>query len=160
MRVRMQGSRAQMNASTEIKPFYAIIFGGDGDLSRRKIIPAFFYRWLDGQLNMDFKVLCISRSIKEEKKLKSKLRSFIKEAVDQNGQMGQVEEFFKRVHLVNLAKMTDKEFEKLAIIVNEHQEWQRVYYLSVPSSAFAEICGVLKSKELIRSNSKVVLEQP
>ena len=160
MRVRMQESKAQMNTSVEIKPFYAIIFGGDGDLSTRKIIPAFFYRWLDGQLDMDFKVLCISRSIKEEKKLKSKLRGFIKEAVDQNGQMGQVEEFFKKVHLVNLAKMTDKEFEKLAIIVSEHQDWQRVYYLSVPSSAFAEICGVLKSKKLIQPNSKVVLEKP
>ena len=40
-----------------------------------------FYRWLDGQLNMDFKILCISRSISEWV-LKSKLSDFIKKTIE------------------------------------------------------------------------------
>ena len=34
-----------------------VIFGGTGDLSFRKIFPAFFWRYLDGQLTDDFRLL-------------------------------------------------------------------------------------------------------
>ncbi len=47
----------------KIKPFYMVIFGGDGDLAKRKIIPALCHRFLDGQLNLPFEILVISRSI-------------------------------------------------------------------------------------------------
>jgi hypothetical protein len=33
------------------EPFNIVVFGGDGDLSIRKILPAIFHRDLDGQLN-------------------------------------------------------------------------------------------------------------
>jgi len=34
-----------------IKPFNAVIFGGNGDLALRKIYPAFFHRYFDNQIN-------------------------------------------------------------------------------------------------------------
>ena len=37
-------------STRQIKPFNAIIFGGDGDLSKRKIIPAFFNNDANGIL--------------------------------------------------------------------------------------------------------------
>ena len=145
--------------NTDIKPFYAVIFGGDGDLSCRKIIPALFYRWLDGQLNMDFKILCISRSISEDKVLKSKLSDFIKKTIEVEHE-NKVASFLERVQLVNLTKMTHHEFDKLSVELDNHVDWQRVYYLSVPSSAFSDICIALKEKGLIQADSKVVLEKP
>ena len=33
-----------------VDPFDIVIFGGTGDLSRRKLLPALFHRWLDGQI--------------------------------------------------------------------------------------------------------------
>jgi len=53
-------------STRQIKPFNAIIFGGDGDLSKRKIIPAFFNRFIDCQLNMSFKIICVSRKSDDE----------------------------------------------------------------------------------------------
>jgi glucose-6-phosphate 1-dehydrogenase len=143
-----------------IKPFYAIIFGGDGDLSKRKIIPAFFHRWLDGQLNMDFKIICVSRSIKEEKSLKIELKKFISRTTDSDDNQKSIDAFLKNVKLINLRNTSTNEFEKLRVIINSKKEWQRIYYLSVPSSAFAEICNVLNKQKLIQANSKVVLEKP
>jgi glucose-6-phosphate 1-dehydrogenase len=36
--------------TNDIKPFHAVIFGGDGDLALRKIYPALFQRYIAGQL--------------------------------------------------------------------------------------------------------------
>ena len=33
-----------------VEPFDIVIFGGTGDLSRRKLLPALYHRWLDGQI--------------------------------------------------------------------------------------------------------------
>ena len=38
-----------------------VIFGGTGDLALRKIFPAFFLRYLDGQLTDDFRLFATSR---------------------------------------------------------------------------------------------------
>ena len=44
----------------KINPFNIVIFGGDGDLSKRKIVPALFHRYAAKQLNVDFNIYCIS----------------------------------------------------------------------------------------------------
>lgn len=33
-----------------VEPFDIVIFGATGDLARRKLIPALFHRWCDGQI--------------------------------------------------------------------------------------------------------------
>ena len=38
-----------------------IIFGGTGDLATRKILPALFWRFLDGQINENFNIFVCSR---------------------------------------------------------------------------------------------------
>ena len=45
----------------KIKSFNLVIFGGDGDLSKRKILPALYQRFVDGQINTNFKIVCIRR---------------------------------------------------------------------------------------------------
>ena len=42
--------------------FDIIIFGGTGDLSRRKLLPALYHRWADGQIPEDAKIIGVSRS--------------------------------------------------------------------------------------------------
>lgn len=45
-----------------VEPFDIVIFGGTGDLSRRKLIPALFHRYLDGQIDKSCKIIGIARS--------------------------------------------------------------------------------------------------
>ena len=61
----------------KINPFNIVIFGGDGDLSKRKIVPALFHRFAAKQLNVDFNIYCISRSSNDEGQFKLVLREFI-----------------------------------------------------------------------------------
>ena len=45
-----------------VDPFDIVIFGGTGDLSRRKLLPALFHRYLDGQIHKSCKIIGVARS--------------------------------------------------------------------------------------------------
>ena len=64
-----------------IKPFNAVIFGGDGDLAVRKIYPALFHRFVDNQINCDFNIYSITRSIKKHDNFNSNLKTFIEKTI-------------------------------------------------------------------------------
>jgi glucose-6-phosphate 1-dehydrogenase len=42
--------------------FDIVIFGGTGDLSRRKLLPALYHRWADGQIPENSRIIGVSRS--------------------------------------------------------------------------------------------------
>ena len=44
-----------------VEPFDFVIFGGTGDLSKRKLLPALFLRDLDGQLPSESRIIGVSR---------------------------------------------------------------------------------------------------
>jgi len=45
-----------------VDPFDIVIFGGTGDLTRRKLLPALFHRYLDGQIDKSCKIIGVARS--------------------------------------------------------------------------------------------------
>ena len=65
-----------------IKPFNAIIFGGDGDLALRKIYPAFFHRFIDKQLNVDYNIYAVTRQSKNDSAFYETLKKFIEESIE------------------------------------------------------------------------------
>ena len=64
----MNANNKKTNYSTErFQSFNIVVFGGDGDLAIRKIYPALFHRDLDGQLNIDYNIVGITRKDPDEK---------------------------------------------------------------------------------------------
>jgi len=139
--------------NTEITPFNLVIFGGDGDLSKRKILPALFRRFEDKQIEDDFCIYCISRSIKNDLEFKELVKSILPES-------NVISPFLEHIKLIHIPENNVKEYEGLKNELLSTGNRQRIFYFSVPSSAFAEICTTLESCELINPDSKVVLEKP
>ena len=51
-----------MTASSQsVEPFDLVIFGGTGDLAVRKLLPALFHRFLDGQIPASSRIVGIAR---------------------------------------------------------------------------------------------------
>jgi glucose-6-phosphate 1-dehydrogenase len=144
----------------QIKPFFTVIFGGDGDLSKRKIIPAFYHRFVDGQLTMPFQVVCVSRSLTNEKNFKQDLIGFIAKSLKSTEKPPQIDEFMTFVSLINIPENNTTTFNAIKIILEKEESWQRVFYFSVPSAAFPELCTILKEANLLNEKSKIVLEKP
>jgi glucose-6-phosphate 1-dehydrogenase len=138
-----------------IKPFYLVIFGGDGDLALRKIYPALFQRFKEGQLQIDFNIICITRKSNQEE-LMDKI-SAISSGADAKIAMQQ---FLTHLDIVSLPENNEVNYQKLATLFAINPGWQRVFYFSVPSSAYSEICNTLKQTGLLEKSSKVVLEKP
>jgi glucose-6-phosphate 1-dehydrogenase len=143
----------------KIKPFHIVVFGGDGDLAFRKIYPAFYFRFIDGQLNVDFKILAV---VRKEKSL-SEFKERIKEFIELNGQgldELQFDLFMNRFKVLNIPVNDLEHYAPLKTEIDMNPGFQTVFYLSTPSAAFGEICDTLKLSNLINAKSKVVLEKP
>lgn len=160
MRKNEQFMNPKQSIPDKITPFNIVIFGGDGDLSKRKIVPALYYRYIDGQLKNGFDIICVSRSSEDEEAFKTELRGFIASTLKNGKDPKELEIFLKRVILLKIPANNDAAYEALKIKLTEHGDRQTIYYFSVPSSAFSEICDTLKSSGLVNEKSKVVLEKP
>ncbi|MCH2223382.1 MAG: glucose-6-phosphate dehydrogenase [Crocinitomicaceae bacterium] len=151
---------AYSQIDTTIKPFNAVIFGGDGDLAKRKIIPAFYHRFADEQLSAPHQIICVSRSKEDEKAFNKLLTTFIKATFDDTEEEDCIDDFLNQVSLLRIPQNNIESYEALKSVLLENAERQRVYYFSVPSPAYAEISDALKKSGLIDERSKVVLEKP
>lgn len=140
---------------TKIQPFNMIIFGGNGDLSKRKILPALYQRFIDGQLKMDHTIYCISRHSETTENLMNEVTNFLDAS-----KKDQVAAFFERIKILVIPENTTKCYQELKSELEMTADRQRVYYFSVPSSAYSEICNALQETKLINKYSKVVLEKP
>lgn len=143
-----------------IKPFNAVIFGGDGDLAMRKIYPALFHRFVDKQLNVDFNIYAITRSDKKHHLFYDDLKKFITASIDYEMDRSIIEVFAKKITVLTLAAPTVKDYATLKEELEKNPSFQNVYYLSTPSDAFGSICDTLKQCGLVNQRSKVVLEKP
>ena len=60
-----KGDEALINSalppSATLPPSDYVIIGGTGDLALRKILPALFWRYLDGQITVDYRIIAASR---------------------------------------------------------------------------------------------------
>lgn len=143
-----------------IRPFNAIIFGGDGDLAFRKIYPALFHRFVAKQLEMDHAIFAITRSQNSNDSFFTNLEKFIVESVDYDLDVKLIPVFIQKIKLLYIPEHTKKAYSELKEHLTKHAERQCVFYLSTPSSAFGEISDCLKRCELLNKRSKVVLEKP
>ncbi|MCC9167542.1 glucose-6-phosphate dehydrogenase [Pontibacter harenae] len=68
-----------MKSASKAAPTIAIIFGGTGDLAKRKLVPAFYNLFLDGWLPEPFAFIGLGRSDTDDVKYRKHLRDGVEE---------------------------------------------------------------------------------
>lgn len=142
----------------EFDPFNLIVFGGDGDLALRKIYPALFHRFVDGQFTIPFHIVAICR--KKNDHFLDDLKRFILLNVDEKKVSKHFDHFLQKIKMLEIHQNTKSAYSVLNSFCAEYPDYQSIYYFSTPSSAFGEISHALKISGLINEKSKVVLEKP
>jgi glucose-6-phosphate 1-dehydrogenase len=143
------------------EPFDLVIFGGTGDLSRRKLLPALFHRDHDGQLSDDSRILAVSRGDLSH----ADFIQFVHDALEEHLGEGDFDpstwqRFQDRLRYQQLDVTTAAGWPELSEQLNSTQDHIRVFYLATLPSLFGSTAQHLAQAGLVNSRSRIVLEKP
>jgi glucose-6-phosphate 1-dehydrogenase len=139
-----------------VETFDLVIFGGTGDLALRKLLPALYHRYVDGQIPDDSRIIGIAREALDDDGYRDNLRKVL--VKDGNGK--KVEDFLKLVGYRPLDARKDEGWDDFAALMGKDANRIRVFYLSTSPDLFVDICNRLGKYDLNKGKSRVVLEKP
>ncbi len=154
---------ATLPPTASLPPSDYIIIGGTGDLSLRKIFPAFFWRYLDGQLNDEYRLFATSRANMSVAKFAKKLRPFCESAfANGHATAEKWEAFLRIIQIVNLNLSNAAGAALLADKITQKQSAGRptIYYLAIAPSLFGAAVQMLKNAGLANEQARLVVEKP
>lgn len=144
-----------------VDPFDLVIFGGTGDLSMRKLLPALYHRDRDGQLSEDSRIIAIGRS---DMSL-DEYRESVREALSTNLNDGEFEDarweaFRARLQYVHADALDHASWQGLVALLEGSPPKTRVIYFATPPSLYGPIADGLRENDLVTADMRVVLEKP
>lgn len=143
-----------------VEPFDFIIFGGTGDLSERKLLPALYYRQRDHQFSEPTRIIGTSRT----KMSDEEFQAFAKQAITQHVKAedidaGELDKLLARLSYVPADARSGDGFGDLKQALGDSDRI-RAFYLAVAPSLFGDISHRLQEHGMVTANSRIILEKP
>jgi glucose-6-phosphate 1-dehydrogenase len=141
--------------------FDLVFFGGTGDLTWRKLMPALFQAFRHGKLPPNGRILSVARDEQTDDKYRAWLKERFQEVVD--AKRPSDEEFERFAQLVFYRRMDlsqPEHYLKLKEWLAERQAETVVLYLATSPHLFPMICEQLGAVGLNDPHVHVVLEKP
>lgn len=143
-----------------VDPFEIVIFGGTGDLSRRKLLPALFHRWMDGQIPAESRIIASARSDMDREAYVAFAKAACQSAANENWDGRKWNAFAKLLDYQAL-DATDPKADWGGLVGLLPGEGRvRVFYLATSPSLYTAICAAIDTAGLITPDTRVVLEKP
>ena len=142
-----------------VAPFDLVIFGGTGDLARRKILPGLFRRYCAGQIGNQTHIIGAARNGMDS----AAYREFVRKAIaefdgDEGCDMGKLDDFLGLLSYVTMDARGDTGWKKLAGMLTSDRI--RAFYFSVGPGLFGDLAQRLHKYDMARSDSRIVVEKP
>ena len=154
-------------------PSTLVVFGGSGDLTSRKLMPAVFKIWCENLTPPNASVIAFSRTEMSNEQYRSRLEKAVRENFESRSVMfdsEKWEQFAARVFYHAGSYDDAKSFESLRVLIEENaarenQSANCVFYLATPPGAFEPIAKNLHQSGLSRKGkrnpwSRIVIEKP
>ena len=144
-----------------VEEFDLIIFGGTGDLSMRKLLPALYHRHRDAQFTGDSRIIALGRSSLSRKQYLAEVRQALKDNLaDGDFEASCWKTFASRIEYLQLDALAPDSWQPLGKLLADFGERTRVVYLATAPSLFGPIAKGLKANGLVTEHSRIVLEKP
>ncbi|MBV8665408.1 MAG: glucose-6-phosphate dehydrogenase [Burkholderiaceae bacterium] len=141
--------------------FDLVLFGGSGDLSMRKLLPAMYARDRAKDLPPGARIVCVGRHDWTQEEFLKAVEENAKPHVAKAGFDDKIwKQFCARIVYVTLNASDAATYGALAQALRTDASIVRVFYLATPPALFATICHNLAGVGLASANSRVVLEKP
>jgi glucose-6-phosphate 1-dehydrogenase len=145
-------------------PQAIVIFGASGDLTRRKLLPAFYHLFVEGLLPQGFAIIGYARSQLADEEFHERARTSIEEFSRCDVAGEEWAEFKARLSYLSGEFDSEMAMEHL----REHLEWidrnhgtngGRFYYCATPPDAYPLIVKRVAESNMHR-DAKIVIEKP
>ena len=142
-----------------VDPFDLVIFGGTGDLARRKILPGLFRRFCAGQIEGDVRITGAARNAMGV----DDYRAFARDAIAEfdparEAKCPHLSAFLGMLHYVTLDAMGEQGWHDLAAATRPDRI--RAYYFSVAPRLFGPLADRLHQHQLTDPRARIVVEKP
>jgi glucose-6-phosphate 1-dehydrogenase len=138
-----------------------VVFGGTGDLSMRKLLPALYFSDREGRLSPGSRIIAMSRGGLTDADFRGKVDAEVRDRVPvDDPEMWR--RFLGRLHHVSVDVGRDDRtgWGALAALLAGQEDRDRVFYLASPPMTFGPFCRELAAAGLVTPRSRVVLEKP
>lgn len=147
-----------------------VIFGSNGDLAKRKLLPAIFSLFLDQLLPYNFAVIGAGSQEKDEVAYRNdvleSLKTFSPKKLKDNP--GKVDEFLQKVYYKKVNNQVVEDFELLSKYVQDLSErlsikQNIVYYFSIPPFLYEVVAANLEKYGMnLQTNGwkRIIVEKP
>ncbi|GLX01129.1 glucose-6-phosphate dehydrogenase [Microtetraspora sp. NBRC 16547] len=138
-----------------------LVFGGTGDLSMRKLIPALYHCDRDGRLAEGTRIIAMSRGGLTDADFRGKVDAEARPALHEDDDEGW-QRFLRRLHHVSIdVGGSDRSgWGALTRLLAGYEDRDRVFYLASPPMTFGPFCREAHAAGLVTPRSRVVLEKP
>jgi glucose-6-phosphate 1-dehydrogenase len=145
------------------KSIALVVFGVTGDLTRRKLIPAIYQLFKDGQLPLRINIVGFARREWTNEIMKENLKQGITEfSMSQPVDEKMIENLINSVQYIQSTFEEDKGYKELLNILGAGDFCGVIYYLATPPNEYLKIIQHL-GKDKFHSNkcwSRIVVEKP
>ncbi len=147
----------------EIPPCTLVIFGGSGDLSRRKLIPALYNLMLDGLLPSGCTVLGLGRKPMHDTEFRELLREGVARYSRQPLSDARWGPFSERL-FYRAGEVTDADlYRKIKAYLTPSTGAPPppgIFYLAIPPTSISPVCRGLQQSGLAAQGPRIIVEKP
>lgn len=143
-------------------PHIVTLFGGTGDLTYRKLLPAFLNLHIRKVLDANFHIIVIGRRPYTNETYKDILLPWLYEHARLKPTNQELESFLDRIQYFEMVFTREEGYERLNAYfktLDPNNICRRLYYFAVDPSYFVDIATNL-SKYDLTTNSNVIIEKP
>ncbi len=142
-----------------VDTFDLTIFGGTGDLARRKILPGLYRRYRAGQMPEGSRIVGAARSDMDTDTYRAEVREALREFI-QPAKLDRddVEGFLGCLHYVAIDATGEKGWQELRELMRPDRV--RAFYFSVAPALFGAIAERLHHHRIADADSRIVVEKP
>ncbi len=142
-----------------VDTFDLVIFGGTGDLARRKILPGLYRRFRDGQMPQEARIIGAARTEQDS----AAWRLFVGEAIEEFVSAPErdpdlIAAFLERLRYVAVDAKGEDGWSALKAEMREGVV--QAFYFSVAPSLFGDLAERLHAFEIARGDARIVVEKP
>ena len=155
-----EGMPRMMSRVIPVEPFDLVIFGGTGDLARRKILPGLFRRYCAGQMPPGARIVGAARTDMNG----DDYREMVSDAITEFGGMKSIPEdklsaFLGQLHYVPIDARGENGWAELQEIMKGTGRVE-AYYFSVSPALFGDLAERLQHWGMADKDARIVVEKP